>query len=235
MRLRSHGLLVGPVRRVLGGRAHRELVHVGLAEHHQCRRRAAARRWSRRTAAASPRGSSSRRWSGTPLVAITSLTAIGTPASGPSVSPAAAARVDRPGRRERALGVDVQERVHPVVDGGDPVEVRRGDLDGGGLAARRSARRARAAVILVRSRHGSRLLVQDPRHAEPALGRRPARRTAPRSWVRHGLHDVVAQHVGQRHGVRGRRDVGGGDLADPGDRLEDHVELAGELVQLLAR
>ena len=41
------------------------------------------------------------------------------------------------------------------------------------------------------------------------------------------------QHVRQRHRVRGRRDVGGGDLADPGDRAEDHVELAGEQVELV--
>ena len=48
-----------------------------------------------------------------------------------------------------------------------------------------------------------------------------------------GHHDVVAQHVGQRHRVRGRRDVGRGHLTDPGHRLQDHVELAGEAVELL--
>ena len=44
---------------------------------------------------------------------------------------------------------------------------------------------------------------------------------------------VGAEDVGHRHRVRRRRDVGGRDLADPGDRAEDHVELAGEHVELL--
>src|SRR5690606_31744592 len=33
--------------------------------------------------------------------------------------------------------------------------------------------------------------------------------------------------------VRGRRDVRGGHLTDPGHRLQDHVELSGEPVELL--
>ena len=41
-----------------------------------------------------------------------------------------AAGVDGPGRGQRALGVDVQERVDLPVDVGDAVEVGLGDLDG---------------------------------------------------------------------------------------------------------
>ena len=70
------------VGRVLGGGAHRELVHVGLAQDRQARPRAGARRPWRRTAAPSPRGSASRTWWAGRVVAITSLTAIGTPSSG---------------------------------------------------------------------------------------------------------------------------------------------------------
>ena len=81
---------------------------------------------------------------GTPRVAMTSLTATGTPASGPSFLAPPAAGVDRRGRGERALGVDVQERVHPLVDLGDAVQVGLGDLDRGDLAGgeqRAAARR----------------------------------------------------------------------------------------------
>ncbi len=71
-----------------------------------------------------------------PLVAITSLTAIGTPASGPQFLASGAGFVHRSCCRERALGVDVQESVHPAVDGGDAVQVGLGHLDGGHLARR---------------------------------------------------------------------------------------------------
>ena len=67
-------------------------------------------------------------------MASTSLTAIGTPSSAEAAAPGRPALVGGPGRGQRALGVDVQEGVHGAVDGGDPVEVRLGHLDRGGLA-----------------------------------------------------------------------------------------------------
>ena len=55
-----------PERRVLGGRAHRELVHVRLAQDRDARGAQPRGRPSRRTATSSPRGSSTRRWSACP-------------------------------------------------------------------------------------------------------------------------------------------------------------------------
>ena len=43
-------------------------------------------------------------------------------------------RVHLGGDGERLVGVDVQEGVDLAVDGGDAVQVRLGDLDGGDLA-----------------------------------------------------------------------------------------------------
>ena len=73
---------------------------------------------------------------GMPSVVKTSLTATGTPASGPSCSPAARLFVDRRRLGERAVRRDVQEGVHAVVHGGDPVQVRLGDLGRGDLVLR---------------------------------------------------------------------------------------------------
>ena len=88
---RSRGLRVGPNAEFSVERAHRELVEVGLADGDRAGRHARARRPSRRTAAASPRGSATSTWSATPRVQRLSLSAIGTPASGPGSSPRATA------------------------------------------------------------------------------------------------------------------------------------------------
>ena len=61
-----------------------------------------------------------------PLVAITSLTAIGTPSSGEATVAGRAPGVGLPRGGERALVVDLEERVHGTVDGRDPVEMRLG-------------------------------------------------------------------------------------------------------------
>ena len=71
---------------------------------------------------------------GSPSVASTSLTAIGTPSSEEAGRPAARRSSAALGSGERPLGVDVQEGVHGAVDGGDPVQVGLGQLDRGGLA-----------------------------------------------------------------------------------------------------
>ena len=106
------------VGRVLGRRAHGELVHVRLAEQGQAGRLAAWRRPSSRRRARSPRGSSSRRSSATPSVVMQSLSAIGTPG--------------------RAVAADdVQVRVElrvPLVD--------RREVGGAQLGSRRPRRRS---------------------------------------------------------------------------------------------
>ncbi len=70
---------------------------------------------------------------GSPSVASTSLTAIGTPSSRDEHLALRAALVGGARRGERALGVDVQEGVDLAVDGGDAVEERLRDLDAGRL------------------------------------------------------------------------------------------------------
>ena len=71
---------------------------------------------------------------GMPSVVKMSLSASGTPASGPSFSPAARFASTARACGERALAVDVQEGVHLLVDGLDAGQVGLGDLDGGELA-----------------------------------------------------------------------------------------------------
>src|SRR5580765_401809 len=61
---------------------------------------------------------------GSPRVASTSLTAMGTPSSVLAGDP------------ERSVRVDLQEGVHGTVDLGDPVEVGPGDLDAGRVPCR---------------------------------------------------------------------------------------------------
>ena len=63
------------------------------------------------------------------MVTSTSLIAIGTPASGPSFSPAARRRVDVGRRGEGSSRCHVQEGVNVAVDGGDAVEVGLRGLD----------------------------------------------------------------------------------------------------------
>ena len=62
----------------------------------------------------------------------------------------AAPFVDLGGLGQRAVGRDVQEGVHALVDGGDPVQVRLGHLGRGDLPAA-SAADSSAAVMRVRS------------------------------------------------------------------------------------
>ena len=98
--------------------------------------------------------------------------------------PPRAARRRARGRGQRALGVDVQERVHA---GRRRRRSGRGapgsTSTARGLARRRRPRRSRRRVSRVRSAHCSCLLLQDPRHAEPAVlgGGRAGQRLAPGS------------------------------------------------------
>ena len=158
-----------------------------------------------------------------------SLSASGTPASGPSCSPARGACVDGAGLRERGLA---RRRAGRRATFGSTSAMRSRcawvDLDGGDLAG--GDQRGRA-----RRRSGDQsLMPPPPGSAAPGSGRprRRARRTAPARGVEAGPHLVGTEDVGQRQRVRGRRYVFGGDLGDAGDRADDLVELAGEVVQL---
>ena len=121
-----------------------------------------------------------------------------------------------------------------AVDGGDPVQVGLGDLDASDASPAASALRPSSAAVQpgqVVTR--SRLTAPPPGSAaRGTAAARPGRAGQRLLGGQAGTHDVVAEDVGQRHGVRGRRDVVGGDLADRRDRLEDHGELRGEVVEL---
>ena len=111
-----------------------------------------------------------------------------------------AALVDGAGRLERALGVHVQERVHPVVDRGDPVQVGLGHLDRGDLAAgdeRRDLGRGHPGhVAHARSRLGS--SHAPPRPGSAAPGTAAPRRPAPGQRLRPGQ----AGHAPRPRGAR---------------------------------
>ncbi len=117
-----------------------------------------------------------------------------------------------------------------AVDRGDPVEVRLRDLHRRDLARGDRARRSRRRC----SRSARSCLVrQDARDAELVVldGRGAAASTAARRQAR--THLVGAADVGQRHRVRGRRDVGGGDLARPGPPSRGSRRVGRRTVQLL--
>ena len=104
------GVPHGAERRVLVGRAHRELVAVRLADDH------GAGRLEPLTTVASYGGTNESRIRDEAVVRMPrtqrlSLSATGTPASGPSGGAAGARAVDVGGARQRAFGGDVVERV----------------------------------------------------------------------------------------------------------------------------
>src|SRR4051812_24552871 len=135
---------------------------------------------------------------GTPLVAITSLTATGTPASGPEISPLStlSAACRAPARSTwrnawtRESTASIRSRCACATSTAETSLLL--------IFAARSA-----AVSLVRSVMSG-LLVQDPRHPEPALER--IRRVGKRLRLGEArLRDVVAIHIRQRHRVRSGR------------------------------
>src|SRR3954462_11387395 len=137
---------------------------------------------------------------GTPLVAITSLTATGTPASGPVTSPlstraAASSAPERSTCRNactRSSTASIRSRCACATSTAEPSWLL--------ILAARSA-----ALSLVRSVMSG-LLVQDPRHPEAALeriGSAGERLLLREAWRR----DIVAVHIRQRHRVRGGRNV----------------------------
>ncbi len=78
---------------------------------------------------------------GTPAVTRLSLSVIGTPASGPSGSPAARLRVELGGGGARARGVEGEERADLAVQAGDPLDRRLDERGGGDLTGGDAARR----------------------------------------------------------------------------------------------
>ena len=167
------------VGRVLRRRAHRELVHVGLAEDDHAGLAQSARdgRVVRRPPALEDLRAARRRHAlGRDDVLERERHA------GQRAELARRPRGVVDGLRggQRAVGVDVQERVDPVVDRGDAVEVRLRDLDGADVSPQAIARRRLGGGQpgQVRSRR-SRLLVEDARAPGTGRPRRPARRRAP--------------------------------------------------------
>ena len=121
------------VGRVLGGRAHRELVHVGLAEHDDAGRLdpAADRRVPRRYPALQDLRAGGGRDAFGDYDVLHGQRNAGQRTQFLAVGPAP---VHRSGGRERALAVDVQERLDVGVHRLDPVEVGLRDLHGADLA-----------------------------------------------------------------------------------------------------
>ena len=195
---------------------------------------------SRRTTVASYGGTpaledpASRTVVGMPSVARTSLSASGTPASGPSCSPAPRRASTARAAAQRAVAVDVQEGVHVLVDGRDPVQVGLGDLDGAELAGgdrrgglgggERGSGRSCGAVTP--PRRGS---------AAPGTGRprRRARRTAPPPGSAPGAPRPARMTLvsGSACEVGGTSAVSRSPTRAIAD--DDLVELAGEVVELV--
>ena len=166
----------------------------------------------------------------------TSLSASGTPASGPSGSPEArrsstaraAARAPSESTCRNAWTsrstAPTRSRCARVTSTAEAVPwlTRCGELG-------RGATYESFAVLAS--------LITPPRRgcAGPGSGRPREGPGAPErasACVRPGRDDVRAEDVGQRQRVRRRRDVVGGDLGHPGHRAEDHVQLAGQMVEL---
>ena len=214
----------GAERRVLGRAAHGELVEVGLADRDRAGRRAA-----RSTTVASYGGRHPSRIRdeqvvGMPRVQRLSLSATGTPASGPGSSPSATA--DRP-RRAAARASSASTRLNACSSASacvDRGEVLVDDVDGRPLARTHLSPRCR--------RRRSRLFSEDRRHAELAvLDRRRGAQHLVAIDAR--LHHVVAQHVHERVRMRRRRYAVGVERFDVGRVLEDRGELPGEQVELV--
>src|SRR5487761_138320 len=166
---------------------------------------------------------------GISTVVKTSLTATGTPASGPSGWPVArAASTAR--AAASATSADtcrnactwpstaaILSRCAWVTSVADTSPAATAD------ASSAAVRDVSSAVISV--------LCQDPGDPEPLVldgGR--GRERGLRAQAGDDL--VGTEHVGERHRVRRRRDAFRGHFLDPGDRRDDHVELRREVIEL---
>ena len=165
---------------------------------------------------------------GMPRVHMLSLSATGTPASGPGSRPAATAASIAVGRGARLVGEHEVEGVDLGLARGDRGEV---------LARRTStavdARRPRTAAaisIAVAPRQPSSPMIGGTRNRpSSAAGRRGEHLVA----VEAGALDVVAQHVGERVRLGHRLDVGEVERVDVGEVVEHVAELDGRRVELV--
>ena len=169
---------------------------------------------------------------GSPLVATMSLTAIGTPASGCRSSPAA--------RRRSTSAADASapsaSTCRKACTGPSTAAIRsrwaRGHLDRRHLAGPERAgqlRRRQPGQVRAGARHCS-----SPR-IRGTLKRCLSTSGAPdsaSSAVSPGTTTSAPEDVGHRQRVRGGWHVGVGDLAHLRDRLDDHRQLGGEVVEL---
>ena len=182
------------------------------------------RRPSRRTAGVQPSRIRDEHVVGMPRVQRLSLSATGTPASGPGIVAGGDAAVDLGRRGPGLVGQHEVERVQlglapSIAARCSSTDVGRGPLAGANGASDVDGR--------------SRLLPEDRRHAEPVVLDRRCRRAAPRRDRRSASIVVGAQHVHQGIRVRGRRDVVDVECLDVGRVVEHRGELVGEQVELV--
>src|SRR5215472_796303 len=169
---------------------------------------------------------------GMSFVVSTSLSASGTPASGPSGYPAARLR----STSSAAASAPIPATCRNACTAGSTATIRSrcawvtstADASPAATAAAISAAVSRvssgvsAAISVLR---------QDARHPEPGLFRR--RSAGQRLLGREaGIHGVVPVHVDDRNGVRHGRDLIGRDLLHARDVPDDLIELAGEVLEL---
>ena len=170
------------------------------------------------------------------VVVMLSLTATGTPARGETGAALGHRAVDRLGRRQGALGVDVQERVHAVGPSTASMRSRWARVTSTDETSPAWMRRASSPAS------GDQLVV--PRRCAPLSSSPRIRGTRKRPSSaagapgqrglagQRGLRGVGAEHVRLRHHLRRRRDVVR-DVAHRRDRVHDRVDLARERVQLV--
>ena len=170
---------------------------------------------------------------GMPTVVITSLTATGTPASGPSASPAArrsstsaaAARAPSPSTCRKAWTASstaaIRSRCASVTSTALTSPAAR-------AWARSSAERRTRETSATAQTSSSRMRGTRKR---PPSAAGAASSACIRGQARG--HDVGARDVGQRQRVAGGRHIGGGHLRHVGHRRQDDVELAGQVCQLV--
>ena len=208
----------------LGGGAHRELVHVGLAEDDQPGLFEARddRRVVGRDPALQDAGAAG---GGHPGGAEVVLHGDGDPCQRAEFLAFGPAGVDLGRGGQGAFGVDVQECVEGRVHRLDLVEVGAGQFDGTHLA-----RREQVGLFVGRSGddlgHGS-VLAQDPGNTETLIldvGGSRQRRLLGQGFA----HPVGAHHVGQRKRVGHEGDVITRHLAHPGHGAQDHFQFGGQ-------
>ena len=177
----------------------------------------------------------SRRWSARPSVVMTSLSASGTPASGPSGSPAARCASTRGRLARRRPSSTCRKACTLSSTARDPVEVGLGDLDGARARRMAIAAAVSAAVSASQVGRGTGALTPPPRGCAGTRKRPSSAAGAPESacsWVSPGRTSSarITLVSGSACEVGGTSAV---SIADPGDGADDRVELAAEVVELV--